>query len=124
MDYLLILLPILLPLIGSLCLASPKVVSEKWIKPAVAVMVFANLALVTAANLYASGELLHLFQVNQFINIFMKVDQFGRLFSYMASILWVIASFYSFEYMKHEGRERRFFTFYMMTLAMIIGLSY
>lgn len=124
MDYLLILLPILLPLIASLCLASPKVVSEKWIKPAVAVMVFANLALVTAANLYASGEFLHLLRVNQFIDIFMKVDQFGRLFSYMASILWVIASFYSFEYMKHEGRERRFFTFYMMTLAMIIGLSY
>lgn len=124
MDFILLLAPILLPLIGSLCIASPKIMPEKWVKPAVAIMVFTNLGLVTAANLYAGGEFLHLFRVNQFIDIFLKLDQFGRLFSYMASVLWVIASFYSFEYMKHEGRERRFFTFYMMTLSMIIGLSY
>jgi multicomponent Na+:H+ antiporter subunit D len=124
MDFILLLAPILLPLIGSLCIASPKIMPEKWVKPSVAIMVFVNLGLVTAANLYAGGEFLHLFRVNQFIDIFLKLDQFGRLFSYMASVLWVIASFYSFEYMKHEGRERRFFTFYMMTLSMIIGLSY
>ncbi len=124
MDFILLLAPILLPLIGSLCIASPKIMPEKWVKPAVAIMVFTNLGLVTAANLYAGGEFLHLFRVNQFIDIFLKLDQFGRLFSYMASVLWVIASFYSFEYMKHEGRERRFFTFYIMTLSMIIGLSY
>lgn len=124
MEYIMLLAPVLLPLIGSLCLASKRLIPEKRVKPVVAVLVFLNLLLVTFANTNASGELIHLLRVNQFIDIYLKIDQFGRLFSYMASILWVIASFYSFEYMKHEGRERRFFTFYTMTLAMIIGLSY
>lgn len=93
-------------------------------KPFVAIVVSLNLLLVINANLNAGGHLLHLFTVNRFIDIYLKIDQFGKLFSYMASTLWVIASFYSFEYMKHEGRERRFFTYYVMTLSMVIGLSY
>lgn len=124
MEFLMLIMPVLLPLLGSLCLASKRLVPEDKVKPLTGILVFLNLALVIFANQNATGELVHLLKVNQFIDIYLKVDQFGRLFSYMASILWVIASFYSFEYMKHEGRERRFFTFYTMTLSMIIGLSY
>lgn len=124
MEFLMLIMPVLLPLLGSLCLASKRLVPEDKVKPLTGILVFLNLALVIFANQNAAGELVHLLKVNQFIDIYLKVDQFGRLFSYMASILWVIASFYSFEYMKHEGRERRFFTFYTMTLSMIIGLSY
>lgn len=123
-NYIIVLLPILLPLAASLCLASKRLIPEDWINRLVTLTVFANLGLVVIANNYASSEFLHLIKVNQFIDFYLKVDQFGRLFSYMAAVLWVIAAFYAFEYMKHEGRERRFFTFYLMTLAMVMGLSY
>lgn len=123
-EFMLLFLPIALPLIASLLMTSKKLVKEEMLKPFVAVVVIVNLLLVILANVEASGELIHLVRVNRFIDIFLKIDQLGRLFSYMASILWVIASFYSFEYMKHEGRERLFFTFFTMTLPMVIGLSY
>ncbi len=124
MSDLMMLLPIVLPLLCSFVLASNQLISEKHMKPFVALVVGVNFLLVIYTNATSSGELLHLFTVNRFIDIYLKIDQFGKLFSYMASTLWVIASFYSFEYMKHEGRERRFFTYYVMTLAMVVGLSY
>lgn len=123
-EFILILLPILVPLLASLAMTSRRIVSEKALKPFVAAVVILNLILVIFANTQASGELVHLVRVNRFIDIFLKIDQLGKLFSYMASTLWIIAAFYSFEYMKHEGRERLFFTFFTMTLPMVVGLSY
>jgi multicomponent Na+:H+ antiporter subunit D len=42
----------------------------------------------------------------------------------MASILWIFATFYSFEYMTHEGKEKRFFIYFMLTLGVTVGIGF
>ena len=46
------------------------------------------------------------------ISITFKVDGLSTVFGMIVSILWVVATFYSFEYMKHEGKENKFFSFF------------
>jgi multicomponent Na+:H+ antiporter subunit D len=48
----------------------------------------------------------------------------GKLFVTMVSIVWVLAGFYSFVYMEHEGDEQRFFGFYLVLYGVLIALDF
>lgn len=124
MNDMLMTLPIIIPIIGSLCLASQRIIPERWINLFVLAIVSLNLGVVICVNAALIGSAIHLVKVNAFIDLYFKVDGFGQLFSSLASVLWFLTSFYAFEYMKHEGRERQFYTFFILTLSMVIGLSY
>jgi len=66
----------------------------------------------------------HLFRVNDFLDIYFKIDKMGILFALLASILWIFTTFYSTEYMKHEGKEKRFFVFFTITLGITISIAF
>lgn len=51
-----------------------------------------------------------------------KVDGFGFLIALIASFIWLMATVFAIEYMKHESNEGRFFSFFMLTLAGTIGV--
>lgn len=51
------------------------------------------------------------------------VDIISMIFLLLISVLWLLAAVYSFEYMKHEEHRPRYFLFYMLTLASLMGLS-
>lgn len=51
------------------------------------------------------------------------VDVISMIFLLLISVLWLLAAVYSFEYMKHEDHRPRYFLFYMLTLAALMGLS-
>ena len=51
------------------------------------------------------------------------VDVISMIFLLLISVLWLMAAVYSFEYMKHEDHRPRYFLFYMLTLAALMGLS-
>ena len=57
------------------------------------------------------------------LSICFKLDGLGTVFAAMISFLWPFATLYSFEYMKHEGREYTFFTFYTMTFGVTLGIA-
>ncbi len=65
-----------------------------------------------------------LIKINQLLDIYFKVDKLGKLFGLLVSLLWVCTAFYSFEYMKHEGKEKSFFTFFMATLGITLGIAF
>lgn len=65
-----------------------------------------------------------LININQILDIYFKVDKLGILFGMLVSLLWVCTAFYSFEYMKHEGREKSFLTFFMATLGVTLGITF
>lgn len=119
-----LLLPLALPIIGAIGLSSKKIIKDQYMKPFTAIIVFLNFFLIVNANINASFELLHILRINEFLDIYFHIDQLGKLFSYMAGFLWILTCFYSFEYMKHEGKERRFLTFFVLTLGVIVGISY
>lgn len=75
--------------------------------------------------LYIDGPMkVHLFKLNNFIDIFFKIDKMGILFSILASTLWIFTTFYSMEYMEHEGNEKRFFAFFILTLGITVSIAY
>ena len=39
------------------------------------------------------------------------------------SLIHIFACIYAFEYMKHEGKEKRYFGFAVMTVGVLTGLS-
>ena len=60
----------------------------------------------------------------EILNVSFKVDGLSKFFSVAISFIWVIVTFYTFEYIKHEKHENRFYTFFFATLAMLIALCY
>lgn len=56
------------------------------------------------------------------VNFFVRIDDLSRFFLVLASLLWLLATFYTFEYIKHEGKDIRFFSFFLMTYGVIIGV--
>ncbi len=57
------------------------------------------------------------------LSITFHMDGLTRVFAGMVSLLWPLALLYSFEYMKHEGHEKVFFMFYVMTYGVTLGIA-
>ena len=72
-----------------------------------------------------SGETeLFLFRLGDKLDIYFHPDSLGRVFAAVVTIVWVFAGFYSFEYMKHEREEKRYFGFYLMAFGVVLALSF
>ena len=57
------------------------------------------------------------------IPVLLKLDGLGRLFLAVVGIVWILAGFFSFSYMKHEEREQRYYGFYLITFGVLAGLG-
>ena len=58
------------------------------------------------------------------LSISFHMDGMGCVFGSLVAALWPIATFYAFEYMKHEGKENTFFTFFTMTYGITVGIAF
>lgn len=58
------------------------------------------------------------------LSISFHMDGMGCVFGALVAVLWPIATCYAFEYMKHEGKENTFFTFYTMTYGITMGIAF
>lgn len=65
-----------------------------------------------------------LFTIGKNMNIYFQVDALGRMFALVVTIVWVLAGFYAFEYMKHEKEEKRYFGFYMILFGVLLALDF
>ena len=116
-----ILAPILLPMLaGGLLPLFVSGENRKRRQVYVASVVVLNTLLVALAiNL---GDLeLRAMQLTDAINVYIRMDDLARFFLVLASLLWVLVTFYSFEYLKPLGKNNRFFSFFLMTYGVIIG---
>jgi len=71
-----------------------------------------------------AGETAELFRFNDVLKISFRVDGLGTVFAAMVSFLWPLAVIYATEYMKHEGNQEKFFTFYIMTFGVTLGIAF
>lgn len=81
-------------------------------------------ALLTAAALLTAKEGVTLFYLTDTLPIYFKIDAIGALFSLLAVVVLVCAGFFSFEYMKHEEREGRYYGFYLMMFGVLNALCF
>lgn len=64
-----------------------------------------------------------LFRITGKLSISLRLDGAGSVFATILSFMWPLATLYSFEYMKHEEREKIFFMFYTMTYGVTLGIA-
>ena len=69
----------------------------------------------TAVKLLSLGEKLE---------IVFRLDDMGRIFTVIVTVIWIATGFYSFAYMKHEKEEKRYFGFYFMTFGALAALTF
>ncbi|RLA06940.1 MAG: monovalent cation/H+ antiporter subunit D family protein, partial [Gammaproteobacteria bacterium] len=123
-----ILLAMLIPLIGGVLI----LLTGKYSNLREAV------TLTTAATLFwnvfgiyqtwQTGQILelHLLETVTGIPIAFKVEPLGMLFALVASFLWIVTSIYAIGYMRghHEKHQTRFYFFFAMAIASVMGLTF
>lgn len=80
--------------------------------------------LVVLALVFAGSETITLFHLTKTLTIEFGIDAIGRIFVSIVTIVWVAAGFFSFEYMKHEKNEKRYFGFYLLVYGILVGLDF
>lgn len=77
-------------------------------------------------TLVATGDkgAVTLFNLTQSLPILFKIDSVGRFFAVTIGVVWVSAAIYSFVYMGHEQKEKRYYGFYLLSYAVLIGLDF
>ncbi len=124
MNPVMMLLAVLLPILGGvLVLVLP-------FRRRLSLMVYLE-TVVMATSLLVWSILLkrptEAFPVVKFVNnltLSLRLDGCGMVFSGLISVLWPLATLYAFEYMKKEGREKFFFTFFTVTYGVTLGISF
>lgn len=86
--------------------------------------VLAVSAFLAAAAAWSGEQEITLFELIKGIPVYFHTDGITRLFVTLSSLVWILAGIYSFVYMKHEGKEKRFYGFYLMAYGVLLGLSF
>jgi multicomponent Na+:H+ antiporter subunit D len=73
------------------------------------------------------GKDIVLFKLVGDIPVYFKVDNLGRIFATIIILVFLAAGFFSFEYMKHAESletEKRYYSFYIITFGVLMGLCF
>lgn len=120
-----ILLAIVFPVLsGVYLLVRGEMKSRRSLLATVAAMLFVT-SVFTGLALYCSGDgLLSLFNLSDRLPILFKVDEISVVFSLMTVIIFLCAGFFSFEYMRHEEKEKRYYGFYLIVFGILLALCF
>ena len=116
-----LLLPLLLPMLAGLLLLTKPFAEGKIRRLTVQIGLILTLVSLLPAFL-TSGRDLTLFTLSDNVEIALHVDGIGMCFCVLMAFVWAAAGFYSFDYMAHEGHEKRFYCLYLLTLGVLMGL--
>lgn len=122
-----ILLPIVLPVIvGFVLLFLP----ERVFKSRQSLLNVTGVSFIGCALLAiyvisgAAGDRLVLFNLVGSISVYFAIDSLGRLFAGIVVLIFLMAGFFSFVYMAHEKNEKRYYSFYLITFGVLMGLDF
>ena len=118
------LFPIFFPIIMGFILFKLKFEERSKLYKFVASIIIIN-ALVALYVIFTNDhQAIVLFEFMKQLELVFRIDGMSALFGGMVSILWVVTTFYAFEYMKHEGKEKKFFAFYTMAFGVVLGIAF
>lgn len=122
MNYI-ILLPVFFPFLATIIILACRF-TEKERNIFAGSAIFINLIFVIYIITNFDGIGLHVVKINEFLDIYFRVDKLSIFFSLLVSVLWSFTSIYAMEYMKHEGKEKRFFAYFIITLGVTLGIAF
>ncbi len=119
-----LILPIIFPIVVGLGLLLVKFKERRKREFWISAIVIVNTILALAVIFLGPKGTYVAFRFSERLSLAYKVDGLSALFGGMVSVLWVITTFYAFEYMKHEGNEDQFFAFFTMTYGVVLGIAF
>ncbi len=130
-----ILIPVFLPILFGACLLAVSAAARYKNKPEPDAAALKKLHLAAGAVMSVSAALallaawsgdwaVTMFHLMENIPIYFRVDDVGRLFVTVISVIWLLVCVYSFVYMRHEGEEARFFGFYLIVYGVLVALTF
>lgn len=123
MNEMRMLFVILIPLLASILIPAHPFKSRRAMLIYLETVVIVN-SLLVFLLLYDRPEgVLTVFRFTGNLSITLGLDGMGAVFAGMSAVLWPFAMLYSFEYMKNEHSEKAFFTFYMITYGITLGVA-
>lgn len=122
----LILLSIFVPVLAGVCLLilPEKIFTRARLLLAVGIAYLVTGGLVIGALVIARHVPFTLFHLTGSLPILFRIDEMGVLFSALTLIVFLCAGFFSFEYMKHETKEKRYYGFYLMVFGVLNALCF
>ena len=119
-DGIFLLIPILFPIVAGLVvfainhrIARQIYVGTVLVLNAIAVFLISFLTETSSFTLWKFSDSL---------SITFRFDGVGKIFACLIAVIWTVACIYAFEYMKHEGKEKRYFGFAVMTVGEFMTL--
>lgn len=124
MNAIFMIIAIAIPLVGGVLISAFKKADNlKLMHIFTEIVVVITSILVFAILLNKPAGVFELVHFSNDLSICFKIDGLGTVFTAMVAFLWPFATLYSFEYMKHEGKEYSFFMFYTMTYGVTLGIA-
>lgn len=124
MQPFLLIIPILIPIIGGLLILflpfrnrTQRRVYGEAVTVVTTILVWLLLAKVERVPVT-------LFEFAPNFTFTLQVDGLGSLFAGMVSLMWPLVMLYAFEYMEHDNQPNRFFSFYIMTYGVTLGITF
>ena len=120
----LLMIPVILPILAGLLLhILPEWKSRKGLYAYVGTILVLTGVFVLLDCLGESSGFV-LFYLTKTLPVYFKLDGMGKLFAAAVTVVWLLAGFFSFEYMKHEQKEKRYFGFYLIVYGVLIALDF
>lgn len=121
----LILLSILIPILTGVYLLVRKEYANRKHLLAVAGSGFVLTGiLIICTIMSANNTSFTLFYLTKTLPVMFAVDEMSILFSLVTLIIYICAGFFSFEYMKHETKEKRYYGFYLIVFGVLNALCF
>lgn len=86
--------------------------------------ILSSVIVVVSLFVIPSNENFEIFSITENLPITLAVDGMSRIFAGLVAVLWPLAVSYALEYMRHEGSENTFYTFYLMTYGITLGVAF
>lgn len=123
MNGILLIIPVLLPIMGGMLLPLFPFNSRRQRNIYVETIVVINSLLMWYLLVTHPMSYTRLINLAGILEVSVHLDGTGMVFAALVATLWPFATLYAFEYMKHEGSETRFFSFYTITYGITLGIA-
>lgn len=118
-------LSVIFPIICGICLLAVRGLSDrKVLLRSVGGILLAAAVFAILAIRMGYGADYTIFHLTGTLALEFHIDAVGALFAVMATIIFLCAGFFSFEYMSHEQNEKRYYGFYLIDLGVLYALCF
>ncbi len=115
-----LLIPIFFPVLAGLAVFACNCAAVRQIY--VGSVLVLNAAAVFLLSFLTGTESFTLWQFTPDLAVSFRFDPTGKLFACLIAVVWTLACIYAFLYMRHEGKEKRYFAFAVMAVGVLTGL--